>query len=42
MKYNNIDELRNIIKELSSKLKILEESNMVLREKQVLYCPRCG
>ena len=47
MEYNDIDELRNIIKELSRKLKILEESknaiyDMVLREKQVLYCPRCG
>ena len=47
MKYNDIDELRNIIKELNSQLKILEESknaiyDMVLREKQVLYCPKCG
>ena len=47
MKYNDIDELREIIKKLSSKLKILEASknaiyDMVLREKQILYCPRCG
>lgn len=47
MKYNDIDELRNIIKELNNKLKMMETSkqaiyDMVLKEKQLLFCPKCG
>ena len=44
--YNDVDELRKIIKILSSKLQLLEDSkkaicNMILKEKELLYCPKC-
>lgn len=47
MNYNDVDELREIIKNLNSELELLEKSkkavyNMVLKEKQVPYCPICG
>ena len=43
---NDVFELRNIIKFLNEKLEILEESKkaiceMVLKDKEVLYCPKC-
>lgn len=46
MKYNDVDELREIIKELNNELEILEKSkkaiyNMVFKEKQKLCCPNC-
>ena len=44
--YNDVDELRKIIKVLSSKLQLLEDSkraicNMIIKEKELLYCPKC-
>lgn len=47
MKYNDVDELRKIISELNKKLELLENGkkaiyDMVLKEKQMLYCPKCG
>lgn len=47
MEYNNVDELRVIIKKLNQQLESLENGKkaiyeMVLKEKQLLYCPKCG
>ena len=46
VEYNDIFELRSLIKSLNEKLKALEESkkaicNMVLKDKEVIYCPKC-
>lgn len=43
---NNIDELRKVINVLNDKLELLENSksvicNMILKERELLFCPKC-
>lgn len=47
MDYDNVEELRELIKSLNNELELLEKSkkaicSMVLKEKQKSYCPHCG